>query len=84
MCCAGKAILKTARICAIANAFVSLVSDRAYRPRLTADAAIDVLLKDAGTRYDRSLIAALINRLDNHGGRERWAALGTPAGTRGA
>lgn len=78
----GEEILKTARVCAVANAFVGLVSDRAYRPRLAIDAAIDVLLGDAGKRYDRGVVAALINRLDNHGGRARWANLGAPAGER--
>jgi PAS domain S-box-containing protein len=70
----GEEILKTARICAVANAFVGMVSARAYRSGLDLDTAIDLLLKDAGTRFDRSVIAALINHLDNHGGRERWAA----------
>ncbi len=78
----GEEILRTARVCAVANAFVSLVSDRAYRPKLTMDAAIGVLLGDSGKKYDRGVVAALINRLDNHGGRTRWAAYGLPAGRR--
>ena len=75
----GDDILKTARICAVANAFVSLVSDRAYRPRLAIDAAIDVLLGEVGKRYDRGVVAALINRIENHGGRARWSSLGRSA-----
>jgi PAS domain S-box-containing protein len=73
----GEEILKTARICAVANAFVGMVSARAYRTGLDFDTAIDLLLKDAGKRFDRSVIAALINHLDNHGGRERWAPFRT-------
>ena len=75
----GDEILKTVRICTVANAFVSLVSDRAYRPRLAIDAAIDVLLGDVGKRYDRGVVAALINLIENHGGRARWSSLGMPA-----
>jgi PAS domain S-box-containing protein len=74
----GDAILKTARICAVANAFVGMVSARAYRASLEFDQAIDLLLKDSGKRFDRSVVAALVNRLDNHGGRQRWAEFRTP------
>jgi len=69
----GDDILKTARICAVANAFVGMVSARAYRPGLEFDRAIDILMDEAGRRFDRSVVAALVNRLDNHGGRQRWA-----------
>ncbi|MGD9539195.1 MAG: HD domain-containing phosphohydrolase [Alphaproteobacteria bacterium] len=71
-------ILKTAQVCAVANAFVGMVSDRAYRRGMEFDAAIEQLLKDSGTRYNRGVVAALINRLDNRGGREQWAAFRAP------
>jgi len=66
---AGSDILVTARIVAVANAFVALVSPRAWRPGVTVDAALDDLLSQAGRAYDRSVVAALISYLDNHGGR---------------
>lgn len=68
----GDDILKTARVCAVANAFVGMVSRRAYRQGMDFDKAIDILLKEAGHRYDRGAVVALINYLDNHGGRTQW------------
>jgi HD-GYP domain-containing protein (c-di-GMP phosphodiesterase class II) len=55
-----------------------MISERAYRQGMEFDAAIEQLLKDSGHRYDRGVIAALINRLDNRGGREQWAAFRAP------
>jgi len=74
----GEQILRTARICAVANAFVGMVSARAYRAGLDFDKAIDILLEDTGRRFDRSVVAALVNRLDNHGGRDRWNGFRAP------
>ena len=68
----GNEILKTAQVCAVANAFVGMVSRRAYRQGMDFDKAIDILLDEAGHRYDRGVVVALINYLDNHGGRARW------------
>ncbi len=69
----GQEILKSARVIAVANAFVGLVSPRAYRNGLDFDGAVDALLKDSAHKFDRSVVAALVNYLDNQGGRERWA-----------
>lgn len=66
------ATLPTARILAVANAFVGMVSDRAWRRRLTVDAAIAELLSEIGGRYDRGVVAALVSQLDNRGGRAAW------------
>jgi HD-GYP domain-containing protein (c-di-GMP phosphodiesterase class II) len=70
----GADILVTARIVAVANAFVALTSERAYRHGVDLDAAIETLLAEVGKAHDRKVVAALISFLDNHGGRERWAA----------
>ena len=70
---AGEAILLPARIVAVANAFVALVSARAHRVGLGFDAAIDTLLKETGSAFDRRVVAALISVLDNRGGRADWA-----------
>jgi len=67
---AGENILPTARVIAVANAFVSMISARAFRQAMTVDQAIDILLKNIGKIYDRRVVAALINYLDNHGGRD--------------
>ncbi|HSH28372.1 MAG TPA: HD domain-containing phosphohydrolase [Thiohalobacter sp.] len=55
----------SARILAVANAFVALVSPRAWRERLTPEAALDQLLKGAGSTYDRQVIAALFHVVEN-------------------
>ncbi|MEP4377893.1 MAG: HD domain-containing phosphohydrolase [Alphaproteobacteria bacterium] len=75
---AGDEILVTARIVAVANAFVGMVSPRAHRPGLTFDAAVQNLLDGAGTQFDLRVVAALINRLDNHGGRSNWSNFSVP------
>lgn len=76
---AGEAILLPARVVAVANAFVALVSARAHRPGLSFDAAADTLLKETGTAFDRRVVAALISVLDNRGGRADWAEFARPA-----
>ena len=68
----GEAILIAARVVAVANAFVAMASPRAYREGIGFDAAIANLRDGEGTLFDRKVVAALINHLENHGGRERW------------
>ena len=66
---AGEAILTTARIVAVANAFVAMTSPRAHRPVLGVDDALANLFAEIGRAYDRRVVAALANHLDNRGGR---------------
>lgn len=73
---AGDNILLPARIVAVANAFVAMVSPRAWRPGLDFDTASAELLKGAGSKFDRRVVVALINLLDNRGARARWAHFG--------
>lgn len=73
---AGEDILVTARIVAVANAFVGMVSERAHRPALSVDRAIEALFAEAGHAYDRRVVAALVNHLDSRGGRAQFAAGG--------
>lgn len=68
----GEAILMPARVVAVANAFVALASPRAHRAGLDLDGAAAAVLARAGSQFDRRPIAALINILDNRGGRDRW------------
>ena len=70
---AGEAIVLPARIVAVANAFVAMVTPRAHRAGLDFDAAAKILLDGVGTAYDRGVVAALLNYLDNRGGRQAWA-----------
>lgn len=62
---AGEQILPTARILAVANAFVALVSPRAWRDAVPVPEALDRLLADSGTRYDRRVVAALLHIIEN-------------------
>lgn len=71
----GEAILPTARVVAVANAFVAMMSPRAHRTGLDIDTAIEALLADISRRFDRGTVAALIGYLENKGGRLAWAEL---------
>ncbi len=66
---AGDNIVVTARVIAVANALIGMISDRAFRSALSMDDAIENLMKGAGKAFDRRVVAALVNYLDNHGGR---------------
>ena len=68
----GEAIEPGARVLAIANAFVGMVSARAHRDGLGFDKAADFLQADAGSKYERRSVAALQSVLENKNGRERW------------
>jgi HD-GYP domain-containing protein (c-di-GMP phosphodiesterase class II) len=74
----GEEILVTARIVAVANAFVAMVSTRAYRDALAFDDACDALHAREEAAFDRRPVSALINIIDNRGGAERWAHFRTP------
>ncbi len=71
---AGEDILIHARILSVANAFVALVSSRAHRDGMDFDRAVEILSKDSGAHYDKSVITALAYILDHGDGREKWAA----------
>lgn len=73
----SEAILLPARIVAVANAFIGMVSPRAWRPPLALDLAAQQLLGEAGQRYDRAVVIALINVLENRDGKRRWAHFAT-------
>jgi len=75
---AGENILQTARIVAVANAFVGMVSSRAYRSGRSFDEAARLLLHDADLGFDRRAVVALLNYLDNRGGRQHWSNFGAP------
>lgn len=66
-------IIPTACILAVANAFVGMVSARAYRSAMPFRKVSDILLEMTGTKFDRRPVSALINYLENRGGMRRWA-----------
>jgi putative nucleotidyltransferase with HDIG domain len=54
----GEAIPLGARIIAVADAFDAMTTDRPYRRGLTVDAAVEELLKQEGTQFDRRCVLA--------------------------
>lgn len=68
----GDDILTTARITSVANAFVALVSPRAHRPGIAASDAISSLMKNMDTLYDRKIVLALANYVENRDGKPEW------------
>ncbi|MBV8939049.1 MAG: hypothetical protein JO089_04340 [Alphaproteobacteria bacterium] len=72
----GEDILVTARIIAAVNAFVGMISPRSYRAAMTVDAATALLLERIDTEFDRKVVFALVDYIENHGGRAMLAARG--------
>lgn len=62
-----------ARILSVANAFVGMISPRAYRDAMTFEKVSDILLEETGSKFDRKPVSALINYLENRGGKQKWA-----------
>lgn len=71
----GDELLLPSRILAVANTFVAMVSARAYRAGIPLDEALDQLLKETGTRYDRHVVAALFHVAEN---RQEWSSWASP------
>jgi HD-GYP domain-containing protein (c-di-GMP phosphodiesterase class II) len=71
----GEDILITARIIAVANAFVAMISVRAYRQALGQDQALKILLGEIGTQFDRRVVVALADYVENKQGRDEIAKL---------
>ena len=74
----GEEILEPARVIAVANAFIGMISERAHRAGLSLDVACGELLKSVDQAYDRRVVAALVNYLDNKDGRADYADEGRP------
>lgn len=71
----GEQILVSARIVAASNAFVGMVSPRSYRKAMSIDKALDILMEEMDKAFDRKVIIALANYIDNRGGRAMIADL---------
>ena len=72
----GDDISITARVVAAANAFVGMVSARSWRPGMDIDDAVNTLMQESGKKFDRRVISALANYIDNRAGREEWKSFG--------
>ena len=75
----GEAILVSARILAAANVLIGMMTARRYRSPINYKDAVAKLMEEVDTRFDRKVITAMLNYLENGGGRQ---ALETPAGER--
>jgi GAF domain-containing protein len=72
---AGESIPLGSRIIAVCDAFDAMTSDRSYHDAIPREAAIAELEKDAGTQFDRRVVAAARRVLEHPGARR-------PAGKR--
>ncbi len=63
----GNAIPKPARLCAVADVFDALISQRSYHKRLSIDAAGTQLLALAGTQLDPQLVDCFVKSLRGEG-----------------
>jgi HD-GYP domain-containing protein (c-di-GMP phosphodiesterase class II) len=61
---AGESIPLGSRILAVADAFVAMTSERAYRRALSVDGAVAELASKAGTQFDPTVVEALRRELE--------------------
>jgi HD-GYP domain-containing protein (c-di-GMP phosphodiesterase class II) len=66
----GESILISARIIAVANAFIGMISPRSWRTAIPIEAANKFLLGQCDTHFDRRVVVALINYVENHSGKD--------------
>ncbi len=60
------------RILSVANAYIALVSPRAYRDALSSDDALQTLRQELGSVYDREVFATLESVVDSGEGLSDW------------
>jgi HD-GYP domain-containing protein (c-di-GMP phosphodiesterase class II) len=68
----GEEIMITARIVAVANAYVAFVSPRAHRPGLPFREALAVIARDSGKSFDERVLIALTNYVENRPSKLDW------------
>ena len=71
----GEEILLESRILAVANAFVAMASSRAYREGRSVKEAIDILITQSETQYDRHVVAALFHISENKADWKTWQSI---------
>ncbi|GGL17176.1 metal-dependent phosphohydrolase [Sphaerisporangium melleum] len=77
---AGAEIPEFARIIAVADAFDSMTSDRAYRKAKPIEEALTELRRGSGTQFDPVMVSAFIKALDRRGWDPPGAMPAPPAG----
>jgi putative two-component system response regulator len=60
---AGEAIPQTGRICALADVFDALTSERPYKKAWTVDAALELIKAESGRHFDPSLVPLFLDQL---------------------
>jgi putative nucleotidyltransferase with HDIG domain len=60
----GTEIPLGARILSVVDCYDALTSDRPYRPRLTSDEAISIIMQRRGTMYDPLVVDTFVARLE--------------------
>jgi HD domain len=71
---AGDAIPEFARAIAVADAFDSMTTTRSYRGARSTEAALEELIRCAGTQFDPAMVTAMVAAIEEHG----WEAESTP------
>ena len=61
----GEEIPLGARIIFVTDAFDAMTSDRIYRPKLSAEAALAELKRCAGTQFDPGIVAAFVEEFES-------------------
>ena len=64
----GESIIISARIIAAANAFIGMISPRSWRNAIAISAANKFLLEQSDALFDRRVVVALINYVENRDG----------------
>jgi HD-GYP domain-containing protein (c-di-GMP phosphodiesterase class II) len=65
----GDRILAPARIIAVANAFIGMISPRSWRTAIPIESATKFLIDQSDTAFDRKVVIALMNFVENKNGR---------------
>ena len=66
------------RIVAVCDAYDALTSDRPWRGALSAADALDVLRREAGLRYDSTIVAVLVAVLKTYGAHSYFGSVAPP------
>lgn len=81
----GENIEVGARVVSVANAFAGMTSARAWRDAMPFDQAYNILMSEADAKFDRRAVSALINYIENRGGKDEWRHFADrPAGADGS
>lgn len=69
----GEAIMLEARILAVANAFVAMLSARAWREGKPLEEVLDTLFAQADSHYDRKVVSTLLYVAENRNDWRNWS-----------